>query len=60
MPEVSSGKLIRMENFRSKFVNPRNIDVWLPEGYDTGKKYAVIYMHDGQIIPDMQSHEISI
>lgn len=52
MPEVSSGKLIRMENFQSKFVNPRNIDVWLPEGYDTGKKYAVIYMHDGQMLFD--------
>jgi hypothetical protein len=52
MPEVSSGKLIRLENFRSKFVNPRNIDVWLPEGYDAGKKNAVIYMHDGQMLFD--------
>lgn len=52
MPEVSSGKLIRMENFLSKFVNPRNIDVWLPEGYDAGKKHAVIYMHDGQMLFD--------
>ena len=52
MPEVSSGKLTRMENFQSKFVNPRNIDVWLPDGYGTGKKYAVIYMHDGQMLFD--------
>jgi predicted alpha/beta superfamily hydrolase len=52
MPVVSSGKLIRMENFQSKFVNPRNIDVWLPKGYDTGKKHAVIYMHDGQMLFD--------
>jgi hypothetical protein len=51
-PEVSSGKLIRIENFRSEFVTPRNIDVWLPESYDTGKKNAVIYMHDGQMLFD--------
>ena len=37
IPEVSSGKLIRIENFQSKFVNPRNIDVWLPEGYDSAR-----------------------
>jgi enterochelin esterase-like enzyme len=52
IPEVSSGKLIRLENFRSQYVNPRNIDVWLPEGYDAGKKNAVIYMHDGQMLFD--------
>ena len=52
MPEVSSGKLIRMENFQSKYVNPRNIDVWLPAGYEAGKKHAVIYMHDGQMLFD--------
>jgi len=52
IPEVSSGKLIRIENFQSKFVNPRNIDVWLPEGYDSVSKHAVIYMHDGQMLFD--------
>jgi enterochelin esterase-like enzyme len=52
IPEVSSGQLIRIENFQSKFVNPRNIDVWLPDGYDAGNKYAVIYMHDGQMLFD--------
>jgi hypothetical protein len=51
-PEVSSGKLIRIENFQSKFVNPRNIDVWLPEGYNSGSKHAVLYMHDGQMLFD--------
>jgi enterochelin esterase-like enzyme len=52
IPEVSSGKLIRIENFQSKFVNPRNIDVWLPEGYDSGVKHAVLYMQDGQMLFD--------
>jgi predicted alpha/beta superfamily hydrolase len=52
MPEVSSGKLIRIENFQSKYVYPRTIDIWLPEAYDAGKKYAVIYMNDGQMLFD--------
>jgi hypothetical protein len=52
MPEVSSGKLIRVENFQSKYVNPRNIDIYLPAGYEAGTKHAVIYMHDGQMLFD--------
>jgi hypothetical protein len=52
IPEVSSGKLIRIENFQSKFVAPRNIDVWLPEVYDSTRKHAVIYMNDGQMLFD--------
>ena len=52
MPEVSSGKLIRFDNFKSKYVNPRNIDIYLPAGYEAGKKHAVIYMHDGQMLFD--------
>ncbi len=30
----------------------RNIDIWLPEDYDSTIKYAVIYMHDGQMLFD--------
>lgn len=43
-----TGKLFRYEKFPSKFVEARNIDVWLPENYSKNKKYAVLYMHDGQ------------
>lgn len=52
LPKVSSGTLKRHENFQSKFVSARNIDVWLPENYDASKKYAVLYMHDGQMLFD--------
>lgn len=48
LPKVSSGIVERFENFASIYVNPRNIDVWLPANYDKHKKYAVLYMHDGQ------------
>ena len=50
--KVSSGKVIRHSLFTSKFVDARNVDVWLPEGYLTSKKYAVLYMHDGQMLFD--------
>jgi hypothetical protein len=52
LPEVSSGKIERIENFKSKYILPRNIDVWLPEGYSSTEKYAVIYMNDGQMLFD--------
>ena len=35
-----------------RLIAQRNIDVWLPEGYDTTRKYAVIYMNDGQMLFD--------
>lgn len=51
-PQVSAGKLERIEKFESKFVAPRTVDVWLPEGYSPTQKYAVLYMHDGQMLYD--------
>lgn len=51
-PKAASGQLIRIENFQSKYVTPRNIDIWIPEGYDGKKKFAVLYMHDGQGLYD--------
>lgn len=50
--KVIEGKVIRLSNFNSKFVNARNVDVWLPENYSNEKKYAVLYMHDGQMLFD--------
>lgn len=52
IPKVSSGKVERIENFESKYVTARNIDIWLPEGYSDSIKYAVLYMHDGQMLYD--------
>ena len=51
-PEVSSGKIQHIENFPSKYVDARNIDVWMPDGYSVSEKYAVLYMHDGQMLYD--------
>ena len=44
------GTLKHYENFESEFVDSRNVDVWLPNGYSesAGKQFPVIYMQDGQ------------
>jgi enterochelin esterase-like enzyme len=52
IPKISSGTIRHFENFRSKYVAARNIDVWLPDHYDHQKKYAVLYMHDGKSLFD--------
>ena len=51
-PTVASGTLRRYEKMPSKFVDARNVDVWLPDRYNPTKKYAVLYMHDGQMLFD--------
>lgn len=48
----SAGKIIRYEQFPSKHIASRNIDVWLPNDYDEKQHYAVLYMHDGQMLFD--------
>lgn len=49
---LASGSVTRLENFMSHYVTSRTVDVWLPDGYSAGKKYAVLYMHDGQMLFD--------
>ena len=55
IPQASTGKVHRLENFKSNYVDSRNIDVWLPEGYSSTQKYAVLYMHDGQMLYDAET-----
>ena len=52
MPTPSSGKIIRVENFASKYVKARNVDIWLPQDYNKNRRYAVLYMQDGQGLYD--------
>lgn len=52
LPKVKSGAIERWENFESEYVSPRNIDIWLPRHYDGEKTFAVLYMHDGQMLYD--------
>ena len=50
--EASPGRVDRLTLTPSGLGAERNIDVWLPVGYDTTRKYAVIYMNDGQMLFD--------
>ena len=52
IPKVASGSIERFQNMPSAFVVARTVDVWLPDGYSTNKKYAVLYMHDGNALFD--------
>jgi predicted alpha/beta superfamily hydrolase len=47
------GTLVRHPDFPSLRVASRNVDVWLPPGYEAGgRRFPVIYMHDGQNLFD--------
>jgi predicted alpha/beta superfamily hydrolase len=52
VPHPSSGTIKQFVNFPSRYVEPRNVDVWLPENYSPAKNYAVLYMQDGQMLFD--------
>jgi len=49
---VASGTLERITDFDSKHIEARNIDIWLPSGYQSNSTYSVLYMHDGQMLYD--------
>lgn len=51
-PNVSKGKLLEYPQFKSEYVSPRDVWVWVPEDYSPKKKYDVLYMHDGQMLFD--------
>lgn len=44
------GKIDRYVSFESPNLSGRTVDVWLPEGFSRHEKYAVLYMHDGQML----------
>ncbi len=48
----TQGSVVRIPDFPSKYVAARNIDIWLPADYSNSKSYAVIYVHDAQMLFD--------
>lgn len=50
--KVQGGELIKIEDFQSKYVSARNVDIWLPDNYDKKDSFAVLYMHDGHSLFD--------
>ena len=56
------GTLHHFPNLPSTFINPRNVDVWLPPNYDEGDAggYNVLYMQDGQNLFESQKAFIGV
>lgn len=52
LPTVSVGRIERLPDLRSVHVEPRHVDVWLPEGYGGGARHPVVYLHDGEAMFD--------
>lgn len=50
--QADAGTLTYYEDFESKYFPARNVLVWLPEGYTEEERYAVLYMHDAQMLFD--------
>ncbi len=50
-PQVAAGRIERFV-LPSRHLPPRTVDVWLPDGYPRHGPYAVLYMHDGQMLFD--------
>jgi predicted alpha/beta superfamily hydrolase len=50
--QVAFGRLERWDDFPSRHVDTRPIEIWIPPGYDGRRPHAVLYMHDGQMLFD--------
>ncbi len=57
--EVTSGSLTTIKTFKSKYIAPRSVHIWLPNQYQSlikkGAKLDVLYMHDGQMLFDAKT-----
>lgn len=47
-----NGTITTIDSFPSTYVDPRPVSIWVPFDYDSTKKYAVLYMQDGQMLFD--------
>jgi predicted alpha/beta superfamily hydrolase len=57
-----TGVVLHHRPFPSKHVAARNVDVWLPPSYakETAKRYAVVYMQDGQNLFDPKTSFLGV
>ncbi|HEY3756173.1 MAG TPA: alpha-amylase family glycosyl hydrolase [Opitutaceae bacterium] len=53
-PAAAVGRLDSYPAFSSQWLPPRQVDVWVPPGYDdhASQRYPVLYMEDGQNLFD--------
>ncbi|MFG6468810.1 alpha/beta hydrolase [Roseateles sp. BYS87W] len=57
VPAQRTGRIERLGVVPSAHVQARDVQVWLPPGYerDTDARYPVLYLHDGQNVFDAQA-----
>lgn len=53
--KTACGNVDEYPEFHSDYMSPRDVFVWLPDGYTEKVKYPVLYMHDGQMLFDSTS-----
>jgi predicted alpha/beta superfamily hydrolase len=55
------GKINQFDEFKSKFIIPRRVDIWMPPTYteDPAQRFKVLYMHDGENVFDPSSSKWS-
>lgn len=53
-PLQRTGRIERIAPLPSAWVSPREVQVWLPPGYESepDRRYPVLYLHDGQNVFD--------
>ncbi|KPF90026.1 alpha/beta hydrolase [Novosphingobium sp. AAP93] len=50
------GRLIEYERVEAAGLPPQRLTIWLPPGYETsGKRYPVLYMHDGHNLFELKN-----
>ncbi len=52
LPAVEVGRIERLQAVPSRHVDPRHVDVWIPEACTPATPCQVLYMHDGQMLFD--------
>ena len=57
VPLERAGRIDRIAPIPSKHVPPREVQVWLPPGYEKEltRRYPVLYLHDGQVMFDAEA-----
>ncbi|WP_298191943.1 alpha/beta hydrolase-fold protein [Novosphingobium sp.] len=54
--QEDTGRRIEYTEVRAAGLPPQRFTIWLPPGYDTsGKRYPVLYMHDGHNLFDLKN-----
>ena len=54
--QEDTGRRIEYTEVQAAGLPPQRLTIWLPPGYDTsGKRYPVLYMHDGHNLFDLKN-----